>query len=93
MINLNLDPYDPSVRDSSLYGKPLTEREKEVLRIIVSDNGLYSDQQIMEHLGIARSTLRNHIQSIFGKLNIDSSNELIINYVYGHVPVEVLEKK
>ena len=45
----------------------LSEREKEVLQLLTT--GL-SNPQIAQELFIAKSTVRSHIKSIYGKLNV-----------------------
>jgi LuxR family maltose regulon positive regulatory protein len=47
--------------------EPLTERELEVLRLIVA--GL-SNPQIAQELVIAVSTVKSHVNHIYGKLGV-----------------------
>jgi DNA-binding NarL/FixJ family response regulator len=56
----------PSTETSSLT-EPLSEREIEVLRLVGSG---YSNKQIASQLFIAEGTVKNHITSIFGKLEV-----------------------
>jgi DNA-binding CsgD family transcriptional regulator len=49
--------------------EPLSNRELEVLRLI--DAGL-SNQQIAERLSVAPSTIKTHINNIYGKLGVDT---------------------
>lgn len=49
--------------------EPLSSRELEVLRLI--DNGL-SNQQIAERLTVAPSTVKTHINNIYGKMNVQT---------------------
>jgi two-component system, NarL family, response regulator LiaR len=53
-------------------GFDLTEREIHILELIVK--GL-SNSEIGEQLHISRSTVKNHISSIFSKLNTDTRTE------------------
>ncbi|NJL94482.1 MAG: response regulator transcription factor [Anaerolineae bacterium] len=53
-------------------GHDLSEREIEVLELLVQ--GL-SNSEIGERLYISRSTVKNHISSIFGKLRTESRTE------------------
>ncbi|MBE3561882.1 MAG: AAA family ATPase [Ktedonobacteraceae bacterium] len=52
----------------------LSERELEILRLIAA--GL-SNQEIMEQLVIARSTLKTHINHIYGKLDVRSRTQAV----------------
>lgn len=51
----------------------LTERQKEVYCLIISGK---TNKEIMTELFIEQSTLKNHINQIYGKLNIKSRSEL-----------------
>lgn len=53
----------------------LTDREREVLSLIA---GGYTNQAIAERLVISPRTLRNHISSIFSKLQVTSRLEAIL---------------
>ena len=53
----------------------LTEREREVLAIIAQG---YTNQAIAERLVISPKTVRNHISSIFNKLQVTSRLEAIL---------------
>lgn len=54
---------------------PLTEREIEVLRLIVA--GL-SNPEIAEELFIAVSTVKSHVNHIYGKLGVESRTQAVI---------------
>ena len=54
---------------------PLTARETEVLRLLAE--GL-SNQAIAEELGIRLATVRNHVQSVIGKLQAHSKLEAVM---------------
>jgi LuxR family maltose regulon positive regulatory protein len=54
--------------------EPLTERELDVLRLVVA--GL-SNPEIADELVIAVSTVKTHINHIFGKLGVDSRTRAV----------------
>jgi LuxR family maltose regulon positive regulatory protein len=54
--------------------EPLTRRERQVLQLITA--GL-SGPEIAEELIVAYSTVRSHIKSIYGKLDVHSRHEAI----------------
>jgi len=54
--------------------EPLSKRELEVLRLIA--DGL-SNQEIAEHLIVGKSTVKTHINRIFGKLGATSRKQAI----------------
>ena len=53
----------------------LTEREREVLRLIVQGR---SNSEIAQQLVIGQKTVRNYISSIFGKLQVADRAQAII---------------
>jgi LuxR family maltose regulon positive regulatory protein len=55
--------------------EPLTERELEVLRLIVA--GL-SNPDIAEELFIAVSTVKSHVNHIYGKLGVESRTQAVV---------------
>jgi LuxR family maltose regulon positive regulatory protein len=54
--------------------EPLTERELQVVRALASDLTM---EEIGEELFVARSTIRSHAKSIYGKLNVHSRREAV----------------
>ncbi len=64
---------EPSVKDDALL-VPLNERELEVLRLIA--DGL-SNHEIAERLVIALSTVKWHINNLFGKLGVHSRTQAV----------------
>lgn len=62
-----------SLANESLV-EPLSERELEVLRLIVA--GL-SNPEIADELVIAVSTVKSHVNHIFGKLGVDSRTRAV----------------
>jgi DNA-binding NarL/FixJ family response regulator len=58
----------------------LTEREREVLLLVARG---YSNQEIADNLSISEGTVKNHISSILGQLQVRDRIQLII-YAYEH---------
>ncbi len=58
----------------------LTEREREVLMLVAKG---YSNQEIADALTISEGTVKNHISSILGQLQVRDRIQLII-YAYEH---------
>lgn len=65
----------PRPRGPSQPFPELTEREREVLSLIAQG---YTNQAIAEQLVISPKTVRNHISSIFSKLQVTSRLEAIL---------------
>jgi LuxR family maltose regulon positive regulatory protein len=60
---------------SNALAEPLTERELEILRLIAE--GL-SNQAIAERLVIAVSTVKRHINNLYGKLAVESRTQALV---------------
>lgn len=56
----------------------LTERELEVARLIY--NGL-NNKEIAFRLGIATTTVRNHVKAIYSKLNVEERVHIGVWYL------------
>jgi LuxR family maltose regulon positive regulatory protein len=54
--------------------EPLSERELEVLRLIADG---YSNQEIAARLVVALSTIKTHINNIYGKLGVQSRTQAL----------------
>jgi len=63
----------PCPRTQSLID-PLTERELEVLRLLVTH---LSSSEIAQELFIAASTVRSHVKSIYGKLDVHKRRDAV----------------
>ncbi len=70
-------PPDPVILPVNTEVSPdqLTEREQEVLRLIAA--GL-SNQEIAEHLIVAPSTVKKHINRLFAKLAVSSRTQALV---------------
>jgi LuxR family maltose regulon positive regulatory protein len=68
------EPTEPSATGDYALVEPLSERELEVLRLIAA--GL-SNQEIAQELVIAVSTVKSHINHIYGKLGVKSRTQAI----------------
>ena len=56
-------------------GKPLTRRETDILRLVAEGLG---NQQIARRLGVAVTTVRTHLSSVYEKLRVKSRVELAL---------------
>jgi PAS domain S-box-containing protein len=66
-------PAVPGARDAAV--DDLTRREREVLGLI--SHGL-SDNDIAEKLGLTRSTVRNHVATLYSKIGVHSRRNAIV---------------
>jgi NarL family two-component system response regulator LiaR len=67
-------------------GHDLSDREVEILELVVQG---MSNSEIGDQLFISRSTVKNHISSIFGKLHADSRAEaaaIAVQYGIARLP-------
>jgi LuxR family transcriptional regulator, maltose regulon positive regulatory protein len=60
---------------SSTLVEPLTERELEILQLIADG---FSNQAIADRLVIALSTVKRHINNVFGKLAVQSRTQALL---------------
>jgi DNA-binding NarL/FixJ family response regulator len=58
----------------------LSERECEVLALVVEG---FTNREIGDELGIARNTVKNHLRSIYAKLNVNNRTQAAA-YAVGH---------
>jgi len=65
-------PADPA---AAVLAEPLSERELDVLRLLGTH---LSAPEIARELTIAASTVRSHIKSIYGKLQVHSRDEAVV---------------
>ena len=73
----SLIPTQSSVvnRQSSTLVEPLSERELEVLRLIADG---HSNQAIADRLVVAVSTVKKHVNNIYGKLDVQSRTQALV---------------
>jgi len=65
---------NPSQAANQALTEPLSERELDVLRLIAAG---YSNQDIADHLVISVTTVKKHVNHIFGKLGVESRTQAI----------------
>jgi DNA-binding NarL/FixJ family response regulator len=62
-------------RQTVRQADPLSEREREVLRLI---GGGATNVQIAQQLGLSGSTVRTHLQHILDKLHLENRNQAVL---------------
>jgi LuxR family maltose regulon positive regulatory protein len=60
---------------TSMLVEPLSEREREVLRLIADG---HSNQVIADRLVVAVSTVKKHVNNLYGKLDVQSRTQALI---------------
>ena len=68
------DLHLPSVRSNALV-EPLTEREREVLRLLLEGA---SNREIAQRLVLSVNTVKRHVYNLCGKLGVQSRSQVII---------------
>jgi LuxR family maltose regulon positive regulatory protein len=64
----------PAARSSALL-EPLTEREREVLRLLLEGA---SNREIAQRLVLSVNTVKRHVYNLCGKLGVQSRTQAII---------------
>jgi len=64
-----------SILNSQFLVEPLSERELEVLRLIGDG---HSNQAIADRLVVAVSTVKRHINNLYGKLDVQSRTQALV---------------
>ena len=62
----------------------LTAREREIIDVIIKQ-GHSTNKQIAVHLNMSEHTLRNHLSSIYGKLEVENRLELAMYAIKHHI--------
>src|SRR3989442_10904614 len=62
--------HDPS----GLPGEPLTRRERDILGLLAQG---YSGPEIAEKLTLGLSSVKSHIQHLYGKLGVNSKRQAV----------------
>ncbi len=74
-LNNQVSPLTANSTGNNSLPEPLSERELEVLRLLV--NGA-SNQEIADHLVVTISTVKKHITNIFGKLGVTRRTQVLL---------------
>jgi DNA-binding NarL/FixJ family response regulator len=62
----------------------LTSREREIINVM-TEQGRSTNKQIAVHLNMSEHTLRNHLSSIYSKLEVENRLELVMYAVKHHI--------
>ena len=62
----------------------LTSREREIINVMTKQ-GRSTNKQIAVHLNMSEHTLRNHLSSIYSKLEVENRLELVMYAVKHHI--------
>ena len=73
-VHRGIDRIAPSFESSALP-EPLTNRERQVLRLMASGS---SNKEIADALGAAEGTIKNHASSIFSKLGVRDRTRAVL---------------
>jgi DNA-binding NarL/FixJ family response regulator len=64
--------------------RSLTSREREIINVMTKQ-GHSTNKQIAVHLNMSEHTLRNHLSSIYSKLEVENRLELVMYAVKHHI--------
>lgn len=70
--DMGIQPHQEVTREDTLLLEPLSEQEQRVLRLLVVGR---SNPEIASALMISLNTVKTHVQSLYGKLNVHSRVE------------------
>ena len=79
-----LDQSNSPVSPEATRIASLTLREREIIDVIIKQ-GRSTNKQIAGHLNMSEHTLRNHLSSIYGKLEVENRLELAMYAVKHHI--------
>jgi two-component system nitrate/nitrite response regulator NarL len=79
-----LHPTNNEVSPEAAKIASLTSREREIIDVIIN-SGRSTNKQIAVHLKMSEHTLRNHLSSIYSKLEVENRLELVM-YALKHLP-------
>lgn len=72
-----LNPLDGEASPEKIKIGSLTPREREIIEVIIT-HGRSTNKEIANHLNMSEHTLRNHLTSIYGKLEVENRLELVM---------------
>jgi DNA-binding NarL/FixJ family response regulator len=67
---------------------PLTEREREILELLVE--GVTSNRKLAKHLGVSENTVKFHVRHVLDKLHLHNRAQ-VVGYAFRHGLVEPRE--
>lgn len=70
--SLEMQAVDPDISQADIAIEPLSERERDVLRLIVQG---FSNSAIADTLSISMPTVKTHVQHIFQKLHVSDRTQ------------------
>jgi DNA-binding NarL/FixJ family response regulator len=72
-----LKPLNGEASPEAAQIRSLTPREREIIDVIIM-HGRSTNKEIAGHLNMSEHTLRNHLTSIYGKLEVENRLELVM---------------
>jgi len=72
-----LKPLSGEASPEAAQIRSLTPREREIIDVIIM-HGRSTNKEIAGHLNMSEHTLRNHLTSIYGKLEVENRLELVM---------------
>jgi len=79
-----LDHSNNQVSPERIKIKSLTSRERAIIEVMIKQ-GHSTNKQIAAHLNMSEHTLRNHLSSIYSKLEVENRLELVMYAVKHHI--------
>jgi DNA-binding NarL/FixJ family response regulator len=72
-----LKPLNGEASPEAAQIRSLTPREREIIDVIIM-HGRSTNKEIAGHLNMSEHTLRNHLTSVYGKLEVENRLELVM---------------